>query len=413
MMKSVNFPGWLGIANVVFSAVMGGLWLWFPVTLVAAGLSLALAGGIGLLLLFGWIVVQRCANAFERYRSEAIYGLGFDYPPRVRSTRTGVVGWIDTNIKTLGDPMFWRETFLHYLKQFLGLFVMGLASLFALGGVLSLGVAINPDGAWALFNWQPSAGMRVLMVAVTLGCLLIAVTAMFFAAVADFSLDKWLLSPPKAQALQQELTRVDRARVGAVDAATSERLRIERDLHDGVQPTLVALSMKIGMAKSRLERDPAGARDLLAEAHADSKAAITELRELVRGIHPAVLTDRGLDPAISALAARSAVPVEVRVDVPRLPPEIESVAYFVVAEALSNVGKHSRATQARVDVTLAGDSLVVVVEDNGRGGARVATDGSATGLAGLVSRVVAARGHFEVRSPVGGPTTITVELPCA
>jgi signal transduction histidine kinase len=167
--------------------------------------------------------------------------------------------------------------------------------------------------------------------------------------------------------------------------------------------------MDLGMARERLSRDPDGARELLDKAHAASKEAITEMRQVARGIHPPVLTDRGLDAALSALAARSPVPVEVHVDVPMRPsPTVEAIAYFCVSEALTNVAKHSRATAARVDVRNAGDRLEVHVSDNGIGGA---DEAGGTGLHGLSDRVRAVDGSIEVTSPPGGPTVIVVSLP--
>lgn len=218
---------------------------------------------------------------------------------------------------------------------------------------------------------------------------------------------------------RQELeARVDQLRVSrdaSVDAAAIELRRIERDLHDGAQQRLVGLAMDLGLARERLVNgaDPARALELVERAHDQSKRAVAELRDLVRGIHPVVLMDRGLDAALSALASRSPVPVDVDVVLPagvRPPASVEATAYFVVAETLTNVAKHSRASQASVRVVRLGDRLVVEVRDDGRGGAVVAPAG---GLAGLHDRVLAAEGTMTLRSPEGGPTTIHVELPCA
>jgi signal transduction histidine kinase len=163
------------------------------------------------------------------------------------------------------------------------------------------------------------------------------------------------------------------------------------------------------MARERLERDPEGARELLDKAHSASKEAITEMRQVARGIHPPVLTDRGLDAALSALAARSPVPVSISVDLDRRPgPTIEAIAYFCVSEALTNVAKHARATSASVDVTRREDTLVVRVRDDGVGGVDL-TRG--TGLVGLRQRVAAVDGALDVDSPPGGPTVLTVTLP--
>jgi len=193
-----------------------------------------------------------------------------------------------------------------------------------------------------------------------------------------------------------------------VAAADAERRRIERDLHDGAQQRLVALAMTLGRAKAA--SDPELARALVAEAHGEAKEAIVELRNLARGIHPAVPTDRGLDAAVSALAARSPVPVAVHVELPRRADQsVEAIAYFVVAEALANVAKHAEATSARLSLDLQGDRLVVEIADDGRGGAN-GLGGS--GLAGLRDRVRAVDGQLAVISPPGRGTLLRVELPC-
>jgi signal transduction histidine kinase len=172
---------------------------------------------------------------------------------------------------------------------------------------------------------------------------------------------------------------------------------------------LVALAIDLGMAKEKLDSDLEGARALVEEAHSETKRAIAELRDLAQGIHPAALTERGLEAALTPLAARSSVPTSLSVDVSNRPePRVESVAYFVVAEALTNVAKHSRASRARVAVARQGSRLVVEVTDDGIGGA----DPDGGGLAGLRNRVDGVDGWFSVTSPSGGPTTIIAELPC-
>jgi len=200
----------------------------------------------------------------------------------------------------------------------------------------------------------------------------------------------------------------------AVAAADAERRRIERDLHDGAQQRLVALGVELGVARRLAERDPAASTAALEHAHDEVKATLAELRDLVRGIHPAVLSDRGLDAALSALAARSPVPVRVEAapDVDGAGPASQAAAYFVVAEALTNVAKHAdaRSVRVRADVTDDGARLRVVVEDDGRGGAE-ASPGS--GLAGLRGRVAALDGVFDLDSPPGAGTRLTVEVPCA
>jgi signal transduction histidine kinase len=227
-------------------------------------------------------------------------------------------------------------------------------------------------------------------------------------ATADAALARLLLSPPSDLAARVTELEISRERV--VDAAEAERRRIERDLHDGAQQRLVALAMELGRAKAKLADDVDAARELVDQAHAEAKAALTELRDLVRGVHPPVLTDRGLDAALSGLAARCPVPVSVQVGPHVRPkPAVEAVAYFVVAEALTNIAKHSRASQATVVVEGHGypGTLHIVITDDGIGGA----DPHGAGLAGLADRVSGVDGKLSVESPSGGPTIISAMLP--
>jgi signal transduction histidine kinase len=215
---------------------------------------------------------------------------------------------------------------------------------------------------------------------------------------------------PTARDLERQVDQLRDSRSRVVDSVDAERRRIERDLHDGAQQRLVAVAMNLGRARSHYDDDPETARRLLDEAHQDAKQALAELRDLARGIHPAVLTDRGLDAALSGLAGRSPVPVTVSVDVePRCSPTIEAIAYFVVSEALANVAKHAQATRAAVIVQRRGDRVLVQVSDDGVGGADT---NAGSGIAGLRDRVGGVDGTLEITSPAGGPTTLAVEMPC-
>jgi signal transduction histidine kinase len=219
-----------------------------------------------------------------------------------------------------------------------------------------------------------------------------------------------LLGPSQAARLQRRVDDLTESRAGVIDAADAERRRIERNLHDGAQQRLVSLAVNLGLAKETLTDLPASARKVIDEAHAEAKAAIAELGDLVRGLHPAVLEDRGLDAALSGLVARSPVPGRLRVDLAgRPPPAVESAAYFVVAEALANVTKHARATKVRVVAEQDAGMLRVSVTDDGVGGAAA---GRGSGLTGLASRVTSLDGQFTITSPAGGPTVVTAEFPC-
>jgi signal transduction histidine kinase len=228
-------------------------------------------------------------------------------------------------------------------------------------------------------------------------------------AAADISIARYLIGPGSGADMTARIGELEHSRARVVDAAEAERRRMERDLHDGAQQRLVALAMDLGRAKARFADDPEGAKAIIDQAHVEAKEALTELRNLVRGVHPPVLTDRGLDAALSGLAALSPVPVTVRADLNVRPTtSVEAIAYFVVAEALTNVAKHSRATRAEVSADRHGDVLRVVIRDDGIGGA----DPRGEGLSGLADRVAGVDGRLSVRSPAGGPTVIEVDLPC-
>ena len=212
----------------------------------------------------------------------------------------------------------------------------------------------------------------------------------------------------RARALRERVDDLRTARQRIIAAADAERRRIERDLHDGAQQRMVAVAVTLGLAEQRLKTDPEGAAELVAEARQEAQAAVKELRELARGLHPAVLSDHGLGPALEALASRAPVPVEVSgVPERELAHEVEACAYFVTAEALTNVAKYARASSASVELSLEDGRLRVQVRDDGVGGADPTTG---TGLRGLRDRVDALDGDLEVHSPPGGGTTVTAEI---
>ncbi|WP_328677920.1 sensor histidine kinase [Streptomyces sp. NBC_00322] len=220
-----------------------------------------------------------------------------------------------------------------------------------------------------------------------------------------------LLRDSRGEALKRRVEDLTESRAGAVDAADAERRRIERDLHDGAQQRLVSLALNLGIAKVTLKDLPPEVRQVIDDAHREAKESIEELNNLVRGLHPAVLDELGLDAALPGLAARAPLPVRLRADLPeRAAPAVEAVAYFVVSEALTNIAKHARATRADVSVSRLGEILRVVVADDGVGGA---DSSRGTGLTGLTQRVGSVDGTFRMSSPTGGPTVMTVELPCA
>ncbi|MGC4108591.1 MAG: sensor histidine kinase [Thermomicrobiales bacterium] len=231
-----------------------------------------------------------------------------------------------------------------------------------------------------------------------------------FVALMHVEFGKWLLAPSVQERLTERVEELTESRNAVMRAMHLERRRIERDLHDGAQQRLVNLAMELGLAREKMNTDVEAARKLLDESHEDAKLVLTELRELVRGIHPAVLTDRGLDAAISAIAGRSPIPVGVDIDLPgRELEEVEGTAYFVVVEALTNIAKHSGATEANVSIRKVGNWLRIVVSDNGKGGADLM---AGTGLRGLQDRIAALDGRFAIESPTGVGTSIMVVIPC-
>ena len=287
---------------------------------------------------------------------------------------------------------------------------------FALGGLLTLGAWAGSAGLiiYCVNQVQataPSGKPGVLPEAVA-AIVLIAAAPLLARAVTwlDARAARSLLGPSRAVELEQRVESLTTSRAGVVDAADAERRRIERDLHDGAQQRLVSLALNLGMARETMADLPDEVRKVIAEAHDEAKEALTELRTLVRGLHPAVLEDRGLDAALSGIAARAPLPVRVSVDVRhRAGATVEAVAYFVVSECLTNIARHAKASSADVDVRNDGTTLRIQVSDNGVGGASPA---GGTGLASLAQRAASVDGTLRLSSPPGGPTVVTVELPC-
>ncbi len=220
-----------------------------------------------------------------------------------------------------------------------------------------------------------------------------------------------LFSNDREKVLERRVDVLTRTRRGALDIQEAEMRRVERDLHDGAQARLVSLGMSLGMAEELLGTDPIEARRLLLEARTGVVAALADLRSLVRGIYPPVLADRGLDGAIQALILAVPLRVEANIDLSdtRLPPPVESAAYFAVAEALANVVKHSDATHAWIQMHFTDGTLLAVVGDDGKGGADA---NCGTGLRGIERRLVAFDGGLHISSPMGGPTILSMEVPC-
>ncbi|MFJ5718775.1 sensor histidine kinase [Streptomyces sp. NPDC093149] len=360
---------WKEIGHLLADLPMALAGFVYTVFMLGVGVGLAVTV-IGLPLLAAGLQGARLIGRAERGRARAMLGVWVDEPsPTVLSRREqGFFPWLWSSLM---DPVGWRAVLYSFIRLPWGVltFVVVLVSLFLLWPVL-------PFIARFLAN-------------------------------ADRAMVRGLLSP--SDELERRIAELESDRGVVVDTAAADLRRIERDLHDGAQARLVALAMGLGLAKEKLTDDPEAAARMVDEAHGEVKVALQELRDLARGIHPAVLTDRGLDAALSAIASRCTVPVTVGVDLASRPAQaIEGIAYFTVSELLQNVSKHSAARSASVEVWRAGDRLLVQVTDDGRGGARM--DGG-TGMAGLAERLGAVDGLFVLDSPVGGPTTVTAELP--
>ncbi|MGV0745594.1 sensor histidine kinase [Mycolicibacterium sp. XJ870] len=408
--------GLVPTASMVTGAAVALVWFWIPLSIMVIGFS-SIPSVIGFVLAaVVFVYLIRGVESVERARSEAVFGLGIGVPPRRMSPYAGFQRWAHQLWLDLSSVRFWKGFAHHYLRMTYDMLATGLAFallVFAfLGPAAAIAIRQSDDDAGLMFVSPPIAWLLAIVAVAA------AVAILIFAPALDAAIDRWLLSPSPTAVLQYQVSALADARQGAVSSAQTERHRIERDLHDSVQPRLVSLAMTIGLAQTKLDTDPPAAKALIAEAHDDAKSALVELRNVVRGIAPTILADRGLDAALSSVAQRaetSGVPTTLHVEIPhRLPDEVESVAYFVVAEALTNIAKHANATQAVVTVRLdqVANVLHVSVFDDGKGGAVIDAGENATGLRGLDERVRAAGGTFGVTSPATGPTIVTAVLPC-
>ncbi len=403
---------WWALTFALLSVFVGTVTFTVVVTLLS--LSVALLVTFPLALPFAWLLFwsARTFARIERTRIAALLDVEVGDP--VPPLRSGSL-WQRLVERVRSRPR-WREVAYCVL-----LLPLGLLNLFVVLAVwcgsaalaaLPLYVSHLPGGTakFGLFDISQGLASAAAALVGIAGLVVVAPWATRALARLDLNVGRWLLGLRPSDELGARVSQLETSRAAAVDSAEAERRRIERDLHDGAQQRLVSLAMGLGAARERLDEDPEGGRELVAEAHEEAKAALKEIRDLVRGIHPVILEDRGLDAALSAIVARSPVPVELRVDVAERPSAaVESTAYFIVAEALTNVARHAEATQAVVTIARAGDRLVVEVRDDGRGGAQI---GGGTGLRGLHDRVTALGGSMHVISPAGGPTTLLVELPC-
>lgn len=397
--------------DLLLDLVVGTVWFSVFTTLLATGASLLITL-VGLPILTATFYLARAAAHVERQRARAFLGTDIETPVRKPPQSDGL--W-HRLVAPFADRTTWKELFYLWIVQ-------------PVQGVVNFTVAVT---AWAVPLWAISlpiyatyappelwSGEKVdtwnEIVPISIaGLILLPLVPRIIHgfAWADAAVARWGLSPSKTRALEERIDTLRETQARSVDIAMADRRQIERDLHDGAQQRLLSLGMDLGMALEKFESDPDGARALVGGAHQELQRAIAELRNLARGIHPAVLTDRGLDAALSALAARSPVPVRLDVQLRERPPaSVEATAYFIVAEALANAAKHAHANTVEVRVHTIGDALHVEVADNGVGGAAEQPGG---GLAGLADRATSVEGSLRVSSPEGGPTIVAAELPCA
>ena len=412
VLRPLRVSTWRELGYLLLGFAMSVLVFVVLVTLLSLGLSLLITF-VGLPILLATAYVNRWFADTERWRAGFLLQepIGRRYRPVARSGFWHRVRVVAT------DPQTWKDYGWLLLLTILG-FAFGLAAIVLWPVALSLlSVPIwwwiphshvlqlndSDPSSWSVDSWP-----RAVLVG-GIGLVVTVLTTWICAGLARSQayLAKLLLSP----SLDERVEELERTRAGAVAAQQDELERIERDLHDGAQARLVALALDLGLARERLEQDPAGAAALVESAHDEAKTALVELRELVRGVHPVVLTDRGLDAAVSALAARSSVPVSLDIRPgARLSREVEAAAYFVVAESLANVAKHAAAEHVWVRVARRADTLEVEVRDDGNGGAEI---GGGTGIAGLERRVEALDGRLDVESRPGEGTIVHAEIPCA
>ncbi|MFF2844855.1 sensor histidine kinase [Streptomyces sp. NPDC058001] len=388
----------------------------FAVTMVSLGAGL-LVTFLGIPVLAAALAGARGFGAMERLRARALLGVELADPVPLRVKKNGPVAWMGAVFKS---GTSWRNLLFMVLHFPWAVFTFSVAVTFWTTGWTLL---TYPLWQWTLPMYGGQGGIQLygdedhsvyldnpfeITVTALLGLLVTLATPWIIRALTtvDRLMVHGLLGPSR---LATRVVELESDRGVVVDTAAADLRRIERDLHDGAQARLVSLAMDLGLAKEKLTEDPEAAARMVDEAHGEVKTALQELRDLARGIHPAVLTDRGLDAALSSVASRCTVPVQVEVDLPARPaPAIEGIAYFTVSELLQNISKHSRASRATVDVWRVENRLMLQVTDNGLGGADVS---QGSGLAGLAERLDAVDGILVVDSPPAGPTRITAELP--
>ncbi len=401
----------LGLTGLALVYLVLGL----PTMVAGLAITIAIplgALGIGLAVLAAFVPFLRQLANVHRYFASQVLRTTVLSPYRERESR-GVKVVVRDWAK---DPARWRDLGWAYASTTIG-WILSLIPVVLLLGVVWFvifpfiywvtprGVFDMELGLFRIDDQTSSFAAWVMSGGVALAWWVLTPPVSRLRARMDLA----LLSPTRSE-LERRLEEVSASRTETIDHSAAELRRIERDLHDGAQARLVSLGMSLGLAEQLMRTDPEAAARLIEEARATTTSALGDLRSVVRGIHPPVLADRGLVGAAQALALDLAVPTSFSAVLPgRAPEPVESAMYFAVAEALANVVKHADASAASVDLSYDGERLRAVVADNGVGGADPA---EGTGLAGVSRRLAAFDGTMVVESPTGGPTVVTMELPC-
>jgi len=397
---------WWATGHVVLGAVLGVVTAFTMLVLAALTVGLAVTVAPAAVTLVQLLIFNRLFTLWQRSRFSAL--LDVDIPPLPHRRDPSIFRWMLAEVRA---GRTWRQVGYHVLAG-----VLGPVSGLVLVGTWSVGLALctaflYPGGLSGVIpTGQDGPAGRALLTATGLVLVFAAPWLARALAAVDVALARTLLGPGVRDELTRRVESLTASRAAVVQAADAERRRIERDLHDGTQQRLTSLALNLGIARATLTDLPAPAREAIVQAHDEAKQASAELRDFVRGMYPAVLHDRGLDAALSGIAARAPLPVRMRVTVgERASPAVEAVAYFVVSEALANVAKHAHASVVDVAVERVGDRLRITISDDGCGGA----DGHrGSGLKGLAQRTRSVDGTLRVDSPAGGPTTIVAVLPC-
>ena len=401
---------WLAVIHLLAGLVIGIVSFTVVVTGISLGIALLPVFLVGIAVLVAVIWLAGLFARAERARFAVLLGTEIPGPPPRPDEPTG---WRRLNLLFLARSTWLPSVYALVRLPLSVIEAIVVSSVWGIGLALLALPAYNgalPGGSAHLGSFAlNNAAWVSLGVATGVALLLGAPPLTRVVAAGDAVVARWLLGPGRRAGMAARIGELETSRARVVDAAETERRRIERDLHDGAQQRLVSLAMELGRARAKFGSDPEAAEAIVGQAHEQAKEALTELRNLVRGVHPPVLSDRGLDAALSGLAALSPVPVTVRVDLAeRPPPPVEAIAYFVVAEALTNVAKHAKASRALVTVSRTSDLLNVAISDDGIGGASLA----GRGLSGLAARTAGIDGRLVVTSPDGGPTVIEAVLPC-